>query len=134
MPGGATSDDTLQVLAFFHWALAAWAAFLAVIPVIYLALAWGIGIDPLGSNLQLAGTHRPQLAPSAVAVAATLAATAAAVGFGLAARALQGERRLALCRAMAALACLFVPFGPILGVYTLLTLGQPEVAKRFAAR
>jgi hypothetical protein len=34
---------------------------------------------------------------------------------------------------MAALACLFVPFGPILGVYTLLTLGQPEVAGRFAA-
>ncbi len=126
--------DTLQVLAFFHWALAAWAAFLALIPVIYLALAWGIGIDPLGSNLQLAGTHRPGLAPSFLAVAATVVATLAAVGFGLAARALRGERRLALCRAMAALACLFVPFGPILGVYTLLTLAQPEIAAGFARR
>jgi hypothetical protein len=126
--------DTLQVLAFFYWALAAWAAFVALVPVIYLALAWGIGIDPMGSNLQLAGSHRPELAPSVLALAAAVAATLAAVGFGLAARALRGERRLALCRAMAVLACLFVPFGPILGVYTLLTVGQPEIAARFARR
>jgi hypothetical protein len=47
-------------------------------------------------------------------------------------RSLATQRRRTLCYVMAALACLSIPLGTILGVFTFVVLGRPTVAEMFA--
>jgi hypothetical protein len=60
-----------------------------------------------------------------------------AVGLGLAAlewtaaRRLEQRRSIGFCQAVAALSCLAVPFGTVLGVLTFIVLGRPSVRHLF---
>lgn len=51
----------------------------------------------------------------------------------LTARALRRRRARGLCLATAALSCLYIPFGTLLGVFTFIALGRPSVTQLFAA-
>src|SRR5262245_37032199 len=46
-------------------------------------------------------------------------------------RNLQARRRYTLCMVVAAVACLFMPLGTILGVFTLIVLNRPSVKELF---
>jgi hypothetical protein len=47
-------------------------------------------------------------------------------------RSLATQQRRTLCYVMAALACLSIPLGTVLGVFTFVVLGRPAVAQMFA--
>lgn len=49
----------------------------------------------------------------------------------LTARALRHRRAKALCLVTAALTCLHIPFGTLLGAFTFIALGRPSVARLF---
>ena len=55
-----------------------------------------------------------------------------AIGLFFAGRCLQQRRRHTFCVVMAALACLSVPLGTLLGVFTLIVLFRPGVKDLFA--
>ena len=55
----------------------------------------------------------------------------AAVLLAWSGRCLAQRRRYIFCMVMAAIACLFVPLGTVLGVFTIVVLAKPEVKATF---
>ncbi len=56
------------------------------------------------------------------------------IGYVLAARALAARRNLTLCYIVAGCACVSIPFGTALGVFTFIVLSRPSVQAQFEAR
>jgi len=60
-----------------------------------------------------------------------LACLAMALCLALSARSLGQQRRRTFCMVVAAISCLFFPFGTALGVFTLIVLSRPSVRALF---
>ena len=54
-----------------------------------------------------------------------------AIAMAVTGKFLGAHRRHTFCMVMAALSCLFMPFGTILGIFTLIVLSKPEVRELF---
>jgi len=128
-----TLKDDLEALAFFHYAVAALAGFFGILPVVYLGMAWVVGIDPFARSLHLALDSSPPVAMQVAAVVLALFCFACAAGIALAGRYLVERRRWRFCMAMAAVGCLFVPFGTMLGLWAMTVLTRPGTRAAFAA-
>ena len=130
MPSRAP-DDALDVLAYFHYAVGALAAMLALLPALYLFVNISLSdpaVEPTVRTQAAAALHFGAIALAVVAIAAGLGIGALLAGAG---RCLQLRRRWAFCRAASIVGCLFLPFGTILGATTLGILLRPEVRARF---
>ncbi|HSM50080.1 MAG TPA: hypothetical protein VLA75_01615 [Thermoanaerobaculia bacterium] len=125
--------DDLEALAFFHYAVAALAGFFGILPVVYLGMAWVVGIDPFARSLHLAVDSSPPVALQVGAVVLALFCFACAAGIGVAGRYLVQRRRWRFCMAMAAVGCLFVPFGTMLGLWAMTVLTRPGTREAFAS-
>ncbi|MEK7706731.1 MAG: hypothetical protein AAB380_01890 [Verrucomicrobiota bacterium] len=125
-------EEHLRLLTIFHFVCAALAALFACIPIIHFVLglvmlfaphAFGPGKNQppqflgllfviLGLGLMLAGW--------------TFAALLAWAG-----RCLGRRKHYTYCFVMACVACLFQPFGVVLGVFTIVVLLRPSVKQLF---
>jgi hypothetical protein len=123
--------EHLRLLSIFHYVLGGVAALFALFPIFHLAI--GIGMvagrfpDPTEQrDMQLFGWLF-------VAMAAMwmLAALTYAVCLILAGRFLAGQAHYAFCFIVAALSCAFMPFGTVLGVFTIVVLVRPSVKQLF---
>jgi hypothetical protein len=120
--------DYLRLLSVFHYVVAGLAGLASLLPVVYMA----VGLAILGTATH-GGPPDPMgraIALIFVTVAAGLLAGALTltVCIGLAGRYLAGHSHYTFCLVMAAVECVFMPFGTVLGVLTLITLLQ-EPAK-----
>ena len=127
----AVARDELRLLSLFHYLIAALAGFFALLPGVYLGLALAADIDPFATNLRLASAGRPGATALASAALLTLFLSACGLGVGLAGRALAKGRRYGFCQAMAFVAMPFLPFGTMLGIWSLVVLARPEVRELF---
>jgi hypothetical protein len=125
--------EHLRLLAIFHWVVAGIAALVALLPLIHLAI--GIAMisgafpDPKGqASIRLVGWLF--VAFASVWIACGLAF---AVCLALAGRCLSQRRRYTYCLVMAGIACAFMPFGTVLGVFTIMLLTRESVRALFAA-
>ena len=135
-PSAPTEQDRehLRLLVVFHWVLAALTALFAFVPVLHLV----IGLAMIGT----AGRNRPhdEAAPiiGAVFVAVALAmialGLALAGALALAAHSIRERRRRTFCLVVAGIACLFVPLGTLLGVFTIVVLTRDSVRPLFELR
>ena len=125
-------EEHLRLLVVFHYVVAGMAALFALFPLIHLTI--GV-VMVIGS----ASMHGQSGAPPAfigwifIAIAAmfmTLGWTFAAFVFA-AARSLGKRRRLLFCTVMGGVECVFMPFGTVLGVFTILVLSRPSVKALF---
>lgn len=135
MPGidsHPAARDDLRLLALFHYLIAALAAFFALLPVVYLGMALAADIDPFASNLHLAAVGRPPDHQLVAASGAALALFACAAGVGLAGRFVRAGRHLGFCQVMAFVAMPFLPFGTLLGIWSLIVLARADVRAFFA--
>ncbi|MCP4903099.1 MAG: hypothetical protein GY906_39550 [bacterium] len=126
------NQDTehLKILAIFHYVVGAMAALFACIPSIHffigLAMATGTfeDTDPTARSIG--------------AVLMVIAAIFILLGWAfsillvVAGRALSKHRNRTFCLVMAGVSCIFVPFGTVLGVFTILVLMRPSVQELFA--
>jgi hypothetical protein len=135
----ATADEAaLKNLSIFHYVVAGLMALFSCLFIMYIA----IGVSMLLSH----GTWPPPdpQAPHATPVPTGFAAAFVGLGsFGLllgwtmalltviAGRSLTRRRRYTFCLVIAGLLCLWMPFGTILGVFTLVTLQKPPVRAQF---
>jgi hypothetical protein len=131
-PGIATHDaEHLRRLAIFHWLLAALTALFSLLPVINLV----IGIIAVNGTVD--ASNPTPAAMGGFFVESALLFVVFGLGFSVplayAGRCLQRRERYTFCLVMAALACMQVPFGTVLGVFTLVTLVKPSVKAMFAA-
>jgi hypothetical protein len=120
--------EHLKLLAIFHYVVAGMTALFACIPFIHffmgLALATGAleadpGAQPIGIGLMI-------FAGLFILAGWTLAALIAFAG-----RSLQTRTRYTFCLVMGGVECIFMPFGTVLGVFTIIVLMRDSVKELF---
>lgn len=126
-------EEHLKLLAIFYWISAA----LAMFVVFYGLFYFGLGVLVMLAPESTAGSG-PQGGALAggifafVGLALCLAGIVAGVLQLLAGFWLRQAKHRTLCYVVAALTCLNVPYGTVLGIFTFIVLGRPSVAWRFA--
>lgn len=135
-----TAEDAthLRLLSIFHYVIGGMIAVFSLIPLIHVAL--GIGIltgalpmndangNPSEDGGRMAGWIFIVIGAVIVIGGVTLGAFIAYAG-----RCLAQQRRHTLCMVVAALSCLCMPLGTVLGVFTLIVLLRPSVKSAFDA-
>lgn len=134
-PLGAQDADHLRLLSIFHYVVAGITALCSLIPVIHLVMGLAIvtGHLPMESEQgnepfdpRLFGWFFVAFAGAFIAGGLTLAGFMAYAG-----RCLAQRRRHVLCMVVAGISCCFMPFGTVLGVFTLIVLVRPSVKAAF---
>jgi hypothetical protein len=130
-------DDVqqLKLLSIFHYVAAVLLAVVACIPVIHLL----IGILMVTAPAKMAGGGQPP--PLFMGWMFILIASAAILGgwtiaamMALAGRFLAQRQRRGYCLVVAAVECLWTPFGTVLGILTIIVLIRPSVIELFDER
>ncbi len=120
----------LNLLSIFHYVVAGLAALFSMIPVIHLV----IGISFLSGALPSDGEPAARviglifviIAACVILGGLTIAGLIAWAGVNL------GRRtRYTFCLVMAGVECLFMPFGTVLGILTIITLTKEPVKEMF---
>jgi len=130
--------DHLRLLSIFHYVVAGLAALFGLIFCIHIVMGMAVlsGALPMNSNGQPTPLHEQQFVGWMFIIMG-----GCVVFFGLAlagfiayaGRCLKQRRRHLLCLVVAAIACMFTPFGTVLGVFTLVVLLRPQVKAAFEA-
>ncbi len=125
-------EEHLQLLSIFHYVVAGLAGLFACFPIIHLIL----GLVFLFASHHVTGNGEPP--PAFIGwIFVILAVTFITLGWILAALILTTGRFLArrkhyqFCLVMAGIECLFMPFGTVLGVFTILVLVRETVKPLF---
>lgn len=115
-------EEHLRLLSIFHYVLAALAGLFSLSPLIHIA----IGVLMLSGRFESQNQVPDERLFGWMFIAVGSAFMAAGIAFtvclALAGRYLSQRRHYMFCLVMAALACMFVPFGTVLGVLTIVTL------------
>lgn len=123
--------EHLKWLSVFHYVLAAITALVFCFPLIHVAIGILIATGAL-SDRETSGP--PQAIGWIFALAGcsfVAAGWALAAAMFMAGRNLVARRRHTFCVVVAALSCMFMPFGTALGVFTLIVLMRPSVKALF---
>jgi len=122
-------SEHLKLLAIFHYVVAGLMALFACIPFIhfFMGLALATGTFP---------DTDPEAQPIGIFIMVfaglfILAGWALAALIGYAGRSLQSRRRYTYCLVMAGVECIFMPFGTVLGVFTIIVLMRDTVKEIF---
>jgi hypothetical protein len=122
-------SEHLKLLAIFHYVVAGMTALFACIPFLHffmgLALATGAFPDT-DPEAQPVGIFIMVFAGLFIVAGWALAALIAYAG-----RSLQARRRYTFCLVMAGVECIFMPFGTVLGVFTIIVLIRDSVKPLF---
>jgi hypothetical protein len=133
-PGQDQVDlEHLKLLSIFHYVVAGLAALIACIPFIHLAMGlfFLFGRDHFGPP----GNQPPPFVGLffvGIASFFILAGWAFAVLVFLNGRFISGRKHYRFCFVMACIECVFMPFGTVLGAFTILVLVRESVKELFA--
>jgi hypothetical protein len=129
-------EEHLQLLAIFHYVVAGVAALFSFLPLLYTTVG-AIFIFAARHGMAKPGEDLP---PEFLGwIFAVLGALLFLIGIAMAICILIAGRSLALRKrysfafVMACIECLFIPFGTILGVFTIVVLSRESVRGLFAA-
>lgn len=131
MTSKAQDLEHLRLLSIFHYVVAGLAALFACFPLFHLVF---------GVAMVSGWGEMPQEDPMAVTMGwffivvasiVILCGWAFAVCLVVAGRALARRRRYMFCLVMAAVECIFMPFGTVLGVFTIVVLMRDSVRELF---
>ena len=122
--------EHLKILSIFHYVLAAIVALIGCIPLIHFVLGAGLASGTLGDGPE-EGAAVVGCFFMAVAAGLILFAWGYAICLVFAGRFLADRRNYTFCLVVAGIACLFMPIGTVLGVFTILVLLRPSVRARF---
>lgn len=140
VPPPALAEDNasqLRLLAVFHYVVAAITGLFSLFPVLHLVM----GLAMVNGTLPMQPAHpgNPPIAPEmfgwifVIFAGAMIVCGLTLAGFlAYAGRCLAQHRRYTLCLVKAALSCMLMPFGTILGIFTLIVLMRPPVKAAFA--
>ena len=138
-PTPAIPDNTsqeaaahLDLLGIFHYVVAALGAVFSLIPVIHLAMGLAMVTGhfphkPGEPDPALFGWIFVAIGGFMILCGLTFSALLAYAG-----RCLRQRRRHTFCVVMAAISCAFMPFGTVLGIFTLIVLTKPSAKSLFA--
>jgi hypothetical protein len=121
----------LRLLSIFHYVVAGIADLFALFPVIHLVVGVALLTGAFDSEAdepaaRFAGLFFVILSAMLIVLGLTFAVLLAMVGRFLAQR-----RKYTFCLVMAGLGCVFMPFGTVLGVFTIVVLMRDSVKQLF---
>ena len=128
-------EEHLRLLSVFHFVCAGLAALIACIPIIHLVIGLIMVLRPEsfgpGKNQPPAfiGWFFVILASVFIFLGWTFATVLAWAG-----RCLRKRKHYTFCLVTAGVACMFMPFGTVLGVFTIIVLSRPSVKALFLER
>ena len=129
-------EEHLKLLSIFHYIVAGFTALFALFPVIYVIL----GLCFLFAPEQFA-SHGESPPPGGLGwVFIVMGGIMMAFGWGFAALVFTAGRFLArrkhhtFCLVVACIECLFLPFGTILGIFSIIVLMREPVKQLFVPR
>jgi len=120
-------EQYLKLLSVFHYVVGGLAACFACIPIIHLSIGIAMLVGAIDDAPEFVGAFMVL-----IAIFAILAGWTLAVCIIIAGRCLAKRRRYMFCLVMAAISCIFMPFGTVLGVFTIIVLMRPSVKELFA--
>jgi len=120
-------EQYLKMLSVFHYVVGGLAACFACIPIIHLSIGIAMLVGAIDDAPEFVGVFLVLIAIFAMLVGWTLAVCIIVAG-----RCLAKRRRYMFCLVMAAISCVFMPFGTVLGVFTIIVLMRPSVKELFA--
>ncbi len=125
--------EHLRLLSIFHYIGAGLAGLYACFPVIYVVIGLVMVFAP--GNMAPPGGPPPEFLGwflVAIGFCASAVGLTAALLLGITGRFLSQHRGHTFCTVVAAIECLSMPFGTILGVFTLVVLMRDTVRVLFA--
>lgn len=125
-------EEHLRLLSIFHYIAGGFLAFFGCFAIIYIVLGALIASGKLPSNGQPAPTTAFGLIFVAVGVFGMLFAWGLATCLFLSGRFMSCRRHLTFSIVVAGISCLQIPFGTLLGVFTLIVLSRQSVKAMYA--
>jgi hypothetical protein len=126
----ANEDQNLRILAIFHYVVAGLAALFSLFPIFHIILGSMMVLGKLED-----GSNPPPAAFGWLFVffgaALMLGGFTFAASFAYAGRCLERRRHYMYCLVMAGIGCMFMPFGTVLGVFTIVELQKEQVRTSF---
>ncbi len=123
--------EHLRMLSIGHYAVAIISAILALVPLAHFSIGLVILIDPEAIGIHDAPPRWLGLVIVGIGAVLVLMGLALAIATALAGRYIEQRRRYTFILVTAAVNCLAVPFGTVLGILTLVKLVQPHVREMF---
>ena len=129
----AQDEEHLRLLSIFHYVAGAISAFFSLIPIVHLVFGLVILMAP--GSLSSKGGPPPAILGWFLVI---LALTFMITGWCLAAlmiaagRCLARRRRHRFCMVVAAVECILMPYGTVLGVFTIIVLMRDSVKRLFS--
>ncbi len=126
-------EEHLKLLSIFHYVVGGISACFACFPFIHLIM----GIVMLAGGFQDSRGSGPPAAFGLIFVIMALFIISLgwtlAICLIIAGRQLAKRKRYTFCFAIACISCIFMPFGTVLGVFTIIVLMRPSVKELFEA-
>jgi len=122
-------QEHLKLLSIFHYVVGGLAALFSMFPVLHLVIGLGLATgsfeeaDPMAQTM---GWFFTVFAGGMI-----LAGLGFACCLVLAGRSLARRRNYTFCLVMAGVSCMFMPFGTVLGVFTIIILVRDSVKALF---
>lgn len=126
-----TDLEHLRLLSIFHYVVGGFVGLFSLFPILHLAM----GIAMVTGRLETADDPNAAIFGwffIAFAAGMIVCGMVFAVCLVLAGRFLGRREHYMFCFVMAALSCIFFPFGTVLGVFTIVVLSRPTVKELFA--
>ena len=124
---------SLRLLSIFHYVVGGLSGLFACFPIMHLI----IGIVMLAGGFQDASGDGPPRAVGMIFVMMALliicSGWALAICLIISGRQLAKRKLYKFCFVIACISCIFMPFGTILGVFTIIVLMRPSVRELFEA-
>jgi hypothetical protein len=126
------TEEHLRLLSIFHYVVAAFASLFALFPTIHLVIGLAMlsgrlpGHSTGGEDMRWLGGFFVAFAGAWIVMGLSFAVCVVVAGLSLA-----KKKRYTFCLVVAGLECVFVPFGTVLGVFTLLVLTKDDAKAMF---
>jgi len=119
-------EQYLKLLSIFHYVVGGLAALFACMPIIHLSIGIAMLVGAIDDAPAFIGLMFVVMAVLFIAFGWTLAVCLIVAG-----RCLAKRKRYIFCLVIAAISCMFMPFGTVLGIFTIIVLMRPSVKELF---
>jgi hypothetical protein len=136
MTADTTDQEHLRLLAIFHYVVGSITAFFALLPLIHLGFGIAMLVAPHSFGSE-AATQPPGFIGwifAAMGAVFFLCGQALAICMIVSGRFLQRKARYMFVFVMACIECILMPFGTVLGVFTIIVLSRESVKRLFSER